>query len=573
LVNRAPQGETQLLETDVLIVGAGAGGLFAALGAKRSGPPGTRVMLLDTATVGRAGHTAFSNAGTIVAMPDENLDTLLSEIVNGNEGIADQLLVRDVLEQSFDRVRDLESVGVNFLRTATGDYDRSPTRGLDSARKMFPIGGGLEMCWKLRQELVALGVTLLDRFFVTGLLQEDGGRVSGAAGIHARNGTFAAISARATIIATNSVTFRPGFARDITGTGTLLAYKSGATLRNAEFSYARPGTPNFYFEGITDAVQDGAHWVNERGERFMLEYEPEWGDEADVPRVTRAMALEREKGHDPLYLDMSGIPDHLRPGYMRNKVPWMALFYQKLGEEARTNMFGRTPYYPMNQMTKMGVRTDRFCRSDVPGLLVAGLAQAGCANHFAGFHISMANGTGWIAGRTAVEDLDGRPAPRIDAAGVRALRADVERTLTPASEAQSDQLLRKVQTVMLACDVALWKRADRLESALAEIRAQRAESAEFGAPDGHEFVRLRETEAMLDAAEIILEASLFRTESRLAHLREDFERRDDEHWLAWVDVTERDGRPALVKTPIPTPLCAILPPEQLTIKRLVKGAT
>ena len=54
-----------------------------------------------------------------------------------------------------------------------------------------------------------------------------------------------------------------------------------------------------------------------------------------------------------------------------------ALFYQKLGEEARTNMFGRTPYYPMNQMTKMGVRTDRFCRSDVPGLLVARLAQAG----------------------------------------------------------------------------------------------------------------------------------------------------------------------------------------------------
>lgn len=567
-----PKGESRLIETDVLIVGGGAGGLFAALAAKRTGPPGTRVVLIDAATAGRAGHSVFSNAGTIVAMPDDDLATVLREIVTGNEGVADQFLVNDVLEQSFDRVRDLESLDVRFHRTAGGDYDRSHTRGLDSARKVFPIGGGLEMCWKLRLALNELGVTFLDRFFVTGLMRGGGESVVGAVGMHARSGEFAAISARTTIVATNSVTFRPGFARDITGTGTLLAYEAGAVLRNAEFAYARPGTPSFYFEGITDAVQDGAHWVNERGDRFMLAYEPLWGDEADVPRVTRAMAMERQKGHDPLYLDMSGIPEHLRAGYMRNKVPWMALFYQKLGDEARTNMFGRTPYYPMNQMTKMGVRTDRFCRSDVRGLYVAGLAQAGCANHFAGFHISMANGTGWIAGRTAVDDLEGMPPPRLDYAEVRALRADVERTIERAAEPRSDQLLRSLQTVMLACDVTLWKEANRLEAALQTIRAQREEAAELRAPDGHELVRLRETEAMIDAAEITLEASLFRTESRLAHLREDYDQRDDANWLVWVDVTKRDGRPALEKTPIPAPLCEIVPPESIAIKRVVKGA-
>ena len=60
-------------------------------------------------------------------------------------------------------------------------------------------------------------------------------------------------------------------------------------MRNAEFSYVRPGTPRFYFEGITFAIQEGAKFVNAHDEAFMQRYEPEWGDEADVPRIARAL--------------------------------------------------------------------------------------------------------------------------------------------------------------------------------------------------------------------------------------------------------------------------------------------
>ena len=171
-------------------------------------------------------------------------------------------------------------------------------------------------------------------------------------------------------------------------------------MRNAEFSYVRPGTPKFYFEGITFAIQEGAHWVNAKGEAFMARYEPEWGDEADVPRIARAMAMENRKGNTPLYLDMSPIPEHLREYFIQSKVRWMDNFFRKLGDEAKTDMFGKTPYYALNQMTKMGIRTGADCRSDVPGLLSAGLAQAGCANHFAGFHIGLCVGNGWIAGKS-----------------------------------------------------------------------------------------------------------------------------------------------------------------------------
>jgi succinate dehydrogenase/fumarate reductase flavoprotein subunit len=556
-------GEGLFTETDVLVIGAGAGGLLAALSAKRHGSPGTRVTLVDSWTIGRTGHTAFSNAWMIVALPDDDIDGILREIVAGNDGIADQVLVREVLESSYDRLKDFEAMGMNFHRSADGSYVRRPTRGLDIARVVYPDGGGLEFCWLLRRAIEPTGVQLIDRLFITGLLRSDGA-VVGAVGIDSRTGRFHVIKARTTIVCTNAITFRSGFVRDITGTGTLLAYRAGAKLRNAEFSYVRPGTPKFYFEGITFAIQEGARWINADGTPFMQDYEPDWGDQADVPRIARAMAAEKQKGNDPMYLDMSAIPESMRDGFIRSKVKWMDYFFRKLGSEAKTDMFGKTPYYALNQMTKMGVKTGADCRSDVPGLLAAGLAQAGCANHFAGFHIGLCVGNGWIAGRSAIEDLDRLPAPAVDVQQIALLHAETMKPLDPASEAQSDRILRDLQQIMFSYEVGILKSADRLQRATAQIEALTREFEEIAAPHVHELVRLKETEAMLLAARMILGASLMRTESRLSHFREDHEQRDDQNWLAWVDVGEHNGEFSFERTPIPTPLCSVEPVRRPT---------
>jgi succinate dehydrogenase/fumarate reductase flavoprotein subunit len=439
---------------------------------------------------------------------------------------------------------------------------RRPTRGLDVARVLHPDGGGLEFCWLLRRALEAEGVQIIDRLFVTGLMRSDDGRIIGTTGVNSRSGEFHVISAKATIVCTNALTFRSGFVRDITGTGTLLAYRAGAALRNAEFSYVRPGTPNFYFEGITFAIQEGARFVNGKGEKFMREYEPIWGDESDVPRIARAMALEKKAGREPLYLDMSGVPELLREYFIQSKVKWMDYFFRKLGSEARTDMFGKTPYFALNQMTKMGVRTGPDCRSDVPGLLAAGLAQAGCANHFAGFHIGLCIGNGWIAGQSAVEDLDSAPGPRVEPDVVQQLYDEALRPLTESAQAESDRILRELQQIMFAYDVGILKQADRLEAARTRVANLAARFAEIGAPHVHELVRLKETEAMLLAAHLILGASLYRTESRLSHFREDYEGRDDANWLCWVDLTDRGGEPTYARTPIPTPYCGVSLPDK-----------
>ena len=153
------------------------------------------------------------------------------------------------LIDSYDRLRDFEAIGMTFPRNPDGSYMRRPTRGLDLARVMHPDGGGLEFCWHLRRALENEGVKLIDRLFITGLLRDADGRVVGASGVNSRTGEFRVIAAKATIVATNAITFRSGFVRDITGTGTLLAYAAGATLRNAEFSYVRPGHAEILFRG------------------------------------------------------------------------------------------------------------------------------------------------------------------------------------------------------------------------------------------------------------------------------------------------------------------------------------
>jgi len=269
------------------------------------------------------------------------------------------------------------------------------------------------------------------------------------------------------------------------------------------------------------------------------------------------MAMEKKNGNEPLYLDMSGVPEGIRDYFIQSKVKWMDYFFRKLGGEARTDMFGKTPYYALNQMTKMGMRTGPDCRSDVPGLLAAGLAQAGAANHFAGFHIGLCVGNGWIAGCSAVEDLDRAPAPKVDPAAVQMLHEEAVRPLKAGAEAESDRILRDLQQIMFAYDVGILKRADRLEQALDKVTQLAARVEDIAAPHVHELVRLKETEAMLLAARLILGASLMRTESRLSHFREDYEQRDDANWLCWVDITDTGAGPRFARTPIPTPLCPV----------------
>ena len=449
--------------------------------------------------------------------------------------------MRQSLVDSYDRLRDFEAMGMNFARDEDGSYARRPTRGLDLARVMYPDGGGLEFCWQLRRALEEDGVQLIDRLFITGLMRDDDGRITGAVGINSRTGEFHVIKARATIVAhqrhhvplrLRARHHRHRHAARLSAPARRCAMPSSATCGRARRSSISRASPSPSRKARTGPTP--------RARRFMRAYEPDWADEADVPRIARAMAMEKRKGNAPLYLDMSAIPEHMRDYFMQSKVKWMDYFFRKLGSEAKTDMFGKTPYYALNQMTKMGIRTGPDCRSDVPGLLAAGLAQAGCANHFAGFHIGLCVGNGWIAGRSAIEDLDRAPRAAHRSGRGAALHAETARRSTHGRGRVRPRAARSAADHVRLRHRHPQARPTGWKQALRQVdRAGRASCQELAAPHMHELVRLKETEAMLLAAQFILGASLYRTESRLSHFREDIEERDDDNWLCWVDVTDR----------------------------------
>lgn len=542
----------RFIDSDVLVVGGGAGGLWAALSAKRHFPTG-RITLVDAHMVGRTGHTAFSNAWMVVVSPEDDLDACVRDIVEGNEWIAEQELIREVLSLSYNQMLELEKMGLQFPKE-NGEFIRRPTRGLRVTKVLKPIGGGLEFCWVLRKGLEREGIQIVERIFVTDLLKDNRGNIAGAAGIDGRTGEFCILRAKATILATNSVTFRAGFVRDLTGTGPILAYRAGATVTNAEFGYLRPATPKFYFEGITFAIQDGARFVNAAGEPFMEKYEPDWSDQADVQLISKAMVMEKTADNAPLYLDMSLIPEDKRGEYLHSTVAWMDYFYKKLGERARIDMFGRTEYYPFYQMTKMAIKTDSGCGASLPGLFAAGLAQASCATHFAGFHIGACNGTGWIAGRSAAALARAVEVPAVSETEAESLKEKILRGFGDAGEKAEDELLFELQKLIFRYDLSILKNDERLSAALGKLRQIEERLAQTKASHTHGFVRLRETEAMLEAAKLIFSASRVRRESRLSHIREDYPKRDDRSWLRWVLIRQQGDQPQISTEPVATPL-------------------
>lgn len=541
-----------VFDTDVLVIGGGAGGLWAGLSAKRHNPS-SHVTVVDAHMVGRSGHAAFSNAWMAVVTPDDDLNSCTREIIEGNEWIADQELLHNTLSLSYGQLLELEKMGLEYPKE-NGKFVRRPTRGLHLIRVLKPNGGGLEFCWALRKALEKEGVSIVEQVFITDLLADESGNIGGAVGINGRSGRFCMIRAKSTVIATNSVTFRSGFVRDLTGTGTILAYRAGATLTNAEFGYLRPGTPRFYFEGITYAIQDGAKFRNARGDAFMERYDTQWADKADVHSITKAMVMEKQAGNAPLYLDMSLIPEEKRDDYLSSTVAWMDYFYKKLGERARIDMFGKTEYFPIYQITKMGIKTDSGCRSEITGLFAAGLAQVACATHFAELHIAVCNGTGWIAGANAATHAQEANVPRISEAYVSELKDAITSQYDAQANPASDQLLLDLQKIMFRYDVTMLKTADRLTRALNEVMAIKNRIRNAKAPHTHEFVRLNETECMVETAEMILRASLARKESRLSHIREDFPKRDDVNWLKWILIKKADSGPVISTEPVERPL-------------------
>jgi succinate dehydrogenase/fumarate reductase flavoprotein subunit len=186
------------LDADILVIGGGTAGSVAAIKAKEALPNGT-VLLLEKANVKRSGAIALGMDGVNNAIIPGHATPAqyVREITMANDGIVNQKAILAYAQQSFAMIQELESWGVKFQKTATGEYDVKKVHHQGSY--VLPMPEGYDIKKLLTRMIRRVGVKTENRVMATRILL-DQGRAIGVTGIDIRTGAFVVVNAKAVIL-------------------------------------------------------------------------------------------------------------------------------------------------------------------------------------------------------------------------------------------------------------------------------------------------------------------------------------------------------------------------------------
>lgn len=521
------------IETDVLIIGGGIAGLWAAARAKMFAD---RVTVMDKGPKDWGGLASMAGGDMIVLLPEEHVDEFMDDLVYYYEGLCEQDLVEKIFTKTYDRFKDYERLGHRFARDAQGRLKGVPQRGLSHIKCCLsrPFGeGGLNMVKVMVRELERVGVHRIGRTVLTDLLKE-GERVIGAVGFNIISGEFCVVKAAAVILTTGVSGWKTSYGKSTTtGEGFLMAMRAGAEVRNFEFMKVWNVPRLFAWEGQTSLLPLGARFVNSKDEYFMERYSPKLGANTDPHYVVRAMAIEALEGRGPFFLDCSSMkPESVE--LMKPEAGWMGINYKRLKELGMDFFRQKLEWMPQLNEPLGGVIANLEGETGVPGLFAAGTArniEAGV--YIGGLHLATTAVTGYIAGESAARFAETQRDLPLNMDEIercrRRLYAPLGRPGTPPVE-----VLREVQKAFFPSDVCILKNERSLRRALGKIQWIKKDLLpRTGCGNPHYLLKLIEVEGITRITELILLSSLLRTESRAGHFRADHPQRSEE-WLRWI---------------------------------------
>jgi L-aspartate oxidase len=546
---------------DFLVMGAGVAGLRAAIELAQHG----EVLVVTKESLSES-NTHYAQGGIAVAMEGEKDVALhLEDTVNAGDGIVYHPAAKALVSEGPERVAELIEWGANFDkatdsegRRLDGQYLRTREGAHSLARILHASGDATGA--EISRALIAFARAQKQIHFaewtrVAGLVVADG-RVIGAdlaaadlpaadraqpepapADSSAAGHEIRRIAARSILIASGgagqvySDTTNPAVA---TGDGIALAASAGAELADMEFYQFHPtalaidGAPRFL---VSEALRgEGAYLRNDRGERFMERYHPQF---ELAPRDVVARAIARESlaaagaaasntpaALHPVYLDMR----HVRNIDLATRFPGISAFLARYGLDLRRDLI---PVRPAAHYLMGGIRTDLGGRTSLAGLYAAG--EAACTGvHGANRLASNSLLEGLVFGARAAQSMlaDSLPLAPAHAAPDSALGSRPAPKHLSASEAE------RVETLIASLQASMWANAGLLreEFSLRQgLAAQAACEAALNdiAATGRTSRRLAEAQALSRVAHAILISALARTESRGAHFRSDHPHRDD----------------------------------------------
>ena len=532
---------------DVLIIGAGGAGMYAALSAVRTGAD--NVILADKNMVGRGGATIMAQMTVAAALGEEEPDDWrwhLEDTLEAGRGLCDEALAARLCEEGPARMREMDTWKVGWARA--DDHIRqvmAPGHGVKRCCYVDFLNTGPAVSSTLRNRVSRTPeIARVSNLSITDLVIRDG-RCIGAVGYDVPTGRPVTVQATSTIIATGGLTKmygRTSASNNMAGEGYALALTAGAELIDMEFVQFFPiGHLAPRLVGMDPIMWDpfryklGGRLLNGEQEEFIHRYGAEDDGNYKVARdiATFAILSEVEAGrgspHGGAFLSFTHIPaDDLRAAF--------GPVIDRLAANGIDLNRSAIEVSPIAHYHMGGIRVDEHMRSTIKGLYAAGEAVGGAngANRLSGNAITEAFVFGNIAGRQAALDAHGQTRAWDDSMakpGLSVLGAALGRNTN--SERSAEAVFAELKTLMWR-DVGPFRDADGLARAQQRIQEMRHRDLDqIGIrPDpayNAELAAWLELRAALMTADAVTTAARARLESRGAHQRRDYPELD-ERW-------------------------------------------
>lgn len=545
---------------DSLIIGAGGGGLRAALQLSRAD---AKVAVVSKVFPTRS-HTVAAQGGVNAALANVSPDNWhfhMFDTIKGSDYLGDQDAIEYMCRAAPKVVYELDHFGVPFSRREDGNiYQRAfggqsqDYGGAQASRTCAAADRtGHAILHALYQQNISARTHFFDEFFAIDLIKDDQGYILGALALEIETGEPILIEAKTTLIATGGAgqLFRTCTNALInTGDGMAMALRAGIPLQDMEFFQFHPTGIAGKGMLITEGVRgEGGYLVNADGERFMERYAPTAKDLASRDVVSRAIAIEIREGRgcgpdkDFVYLKL----DHIGADIIKKRLPGIrdsAITFAHVDP-----IESPIPVYPTAHYTMGGIPTDRHGQvvvpehqgpeEPVPGLYAAG--ECACvsvhgANRLGGNSLLDILVFGRASANHIIEHLKvnryHRPMNEdsIDMAMARLKRWDKQ------GDGESVAALKAELRKVMEDHCGVFREQGVLTEGMEKVQALKSRLQDATISDHSQVfntarIEALELENLMDIALATVTSALARTESRGAHSRVDFTDRDDENWL------------------------------------------
>jgi len=525
-------------DTDILILGTGGAGMFAALHALKSAPD-QKVTIAAKGLMGKCGCTRMVQGGYNVALsPGDSIERHFMDTIIGGKWLPNQDMAWKLCETAVVRVRELENeIGCFFDRNQDGSLHHKAFAGQTFDRTVHKGDlTGIEIISRLMEQVLARPVDRMEEHRAIAFIKTPtGDALSGVLFIDMRRGVFRFVRAKTVLLATGG---GPSMYRyhtpsaDKTMDGLAMALRAGLPLRDMEMVQFHPtgllGGDDTWMNGtvLEEGLRGaGGYLLGGDGNRFMFDYDAK-GERATRDIVSRAIYDEMRKGNTSpnggVYIAM----DHLGPEMVAKKFKGMV---KRCADSGFDLAGGRVEVVPTAHYFMGGVVCDTDTRTPLHGLYVAGEDAGGAhgSNRLGGNGVANSTVFGGIAGdvmagvakkQTTLRDAD-----------ENMIMAEIERARHPFTKKPGDihEIRDRLKEVMWA-DVGIMRRADGLKRGISRIQGLKNELLATGIPENglafnmtwHEWQNIQ---SIMDASEVIARAALVRENSRGAHYREDYQ--------------------------------------------------